>query len=203
MQSEVLSEILIARTRGELLDWNHQPFTNVESRDSIDVLLRTTQQSLVQYSLMADNKANIMITVSSIVLSIALSQSGNSSHKWPLVIICVSSLLALILAILAVLPTIAYPKDASGNPHLQSPSFNLLYFGHFSQLPEQTFCSELERITASGSDLYVTIAKDIYAHGKVLVEKKYLYLRWSYISFLLGAAGGALAFIARLLIGIS
>ena len=185
------------------MDWNHQPFANVDSRDSIDVLLRTTQQSLVQYSLMADNKANIMITVSSIVLSISLSQSGNSPHKWPLVILCISALLALVLAILAVLPTIAYPKDAGGKPHLHSPSFNLLYFGHFSKLTEQTFQSELERITSSKSDLYVTIAKDIHAHAKVLVEKKYLYLRLSYICFLLGAAAGATAFIVKTIIGIT
>ena len=124
---------------GDLLDWNHQPFANVDSRDSTDVLLRTTQQSLVQYSLMADNKSNIMITVSSIVLSISLNQSGNSPHKWPLVIICIPALFALILAILAVLPSIAYPKDASGKPHLQSPSFNLLYFGHFSKLSQPAF----------------------------------------------------------------
>ncbi|MEL7085990.1 MAG: Pycsar system effector family protein [Cyanobacteria bacterium P01_A01_bin.3] len=185
------------------MDWNHQPFANVDSRDSTDVLLRTTQQSLVQYSLMADNKANIMITVSSIVLSISLSQSGNSPHKWPLVIICISALFALILAILAVLPTIAYPKDVNGKPNLNSPSFNLLYFGHFSKLSEQTFQSELERITASSSDLYVTIAKDIHAHAKVLVEKKYLYLRWSYISFLCGAGVGAIAFVVEAVVGIS
>ncbi len=150
---------------------------------------------------MADNKANIMIAASSIVLSISISQADNLVYKLPLLIICVSSLVALMLAILAVLPTMSYPKDKQGKPNRHSPFFNLLYFGHFSRLPQQVFEQELEKMTQSDSKLYSTIAKDIYSHGQVLAQKKYFYLRWSYIAFLAGAAIAAFAFVINVILG--
>src|SRR5216684_8794901 len=54
-----------------------RPFSNVTPRSSIDNLLRTAQQHHVQLSFMADTKASILITISSIVLTIALSRAGD------------------------------------------------------------------------------------------------------------------------------
>jgi len=51
-------------------------FAGVTARTSVDNLLRTAQQHHVSLSLMADTKASILITISSIVLTVALSRSG-------------------------------------------------------------------------------------------------------------------------------
>jgi hypothetical protein len=46
----------------------------VPERNTGDVILRTTQQHHVQLSVMADTKANILITVSSIILTLILGK---------------------------------------------------------------------------------------------------------------------------------
>ena len=51
-----------------------RPFDGVEERSTVDHLIRLVQQHHVQLSAMADTKANIIITVSSIVLTLVLGR---------------------------------------------------------------------------------------------------------------------------------
>jgi len=76
-------------------------FADVQARSSVDNLLRTVQQHHVQLSLMADTKASILITISSIVCTIALSRSGEPNLRPALMTIAVTSLISLLLAIVA------------------------------------------------------------------------------------------------------
>src|SRR5436305_14962917 len=79
-------------------------FEDVHARSSVDNLLRTVQQHHVQLSLMADTKASILITNSSIVLTIALSRSNEAHLRPALLTIAATSLIPLLLPITAVLP---------------------------------------------------------------------------------------------------
>src|SRR5919108_1892112 len=79
-------------------------FVEVAPRNSIDTLLRTTQQHHVQLSVMADTKASILITVSSIVMTIALSRASDPQLRPALLTLAAACLIALVLAIVAVLP---------------------------------------------------------------------------------------------------
>ena len=78
---------------------------DVKSRNSVDHLFRSTQHAQLQFSLMAEAKANMMITVSSVVLTIAVTQFDNHLLRWPFVALTAFTLLALLFAVLAVLPT--------------------------------------------------------------------------------------------------
>ena len=111
-----------------------QPFAGVQARSSVDNLLRTVQQHHVQLSLMADTKASILITISSIVLTIALSRSGDPNLRVALLTLASAALISLLLAVVAVLPTFAAPRFVP-------PDFsrNLLFFGHFASMPEEEF----------------------------------------------------------------
>ena len=154
-----------------------QRFEGVESRSSVDNLLRTVQQHHVQLSTLADTKASLIITISSIVLTIALSRAGDPSLRAALLTLAVACLLALLLAIFAVLPTFA-PRGHG--------SRNLLFFGHFGPLTEDEFLSEMERVMRSDALLYETALRDIYSLGTYLYRKKFRYLRYSYVALLTG-----------------
>ena len=79
-------------------------FARIPERNTGDNLLRTAQQHHVALSGMADTKANIIITVSSIVLTLALGRMGDPELRVSVLILAAFTLVALLLAILAVLP---------------------------------------------------------------------------------------------------
>ncbi|HSP17488.1 MAG TPA: Pycsar system effector family protein [Thermoanaerobaculia bacterium] len=151
-------------------------FRGVKARSSVDNLLRTVQQHHVQLSLMADTKASIVITVSSIIATISLSRSGDPGLRPALLTLAVACLTSLILAIIAVLPTFSKKKG----------SRNLLFFGHFASMTEDEYMRAFEQIIASDDALYEIAVRDIYSLGTYLHRKKYRFLRFSYIALIAG-----------------
>jgi hypothetical protein len=156
-------------------------FSDVHPRASVDQLLRTVQQHHVHLSAMADTKAGLIITISSIVLTIALSRAGDPQLRAALLTLAVACLLALLLAIFAVLPTFA-PRRTRGGIVRR----NLLFFGHFSALTEEEFLDEMEQVIKNDPLLYETALRDIYALGTYLYRKKYRLLRYSYVALVTG-----------------
>ena len=153
----------------------------IESRSSVDNLLRTVQQHHVQLSVMADTKASLLITISSIVLTIALSRSGDPHLRPALLTLAAACLLSLLLAIIAVLPTFAPRSVRKG----RAPR-NVLFFGHFGMLSEEEFIAEVTPILESDAALYDAALRDIHGIGAYLYRKKYRFLRFAYVSLLTG-----------------
>jgi hypothetical protein len=151
-------------------------FLEIEGRPDIGLLLRTAQQHHVQLSVMADTKASILITVSSIVMTIALSRANDPQLRAALLTLAVACLFSLVLAIVAVLPT--FSKGPG--------SRNLLFFGHFATMSEAEFLRSLEQMLVSEGSTYETAARDLYSLGTYLHRKKYRFLRFAYISLLSG-----------------
>ncbi len=158
-----------------------RPFARITPRSSVDNLLRTAQQHHVQLSLMADTKASILITISSIVLTIALSRSGDPQLRPALLTLAGACLISLLLAIIAVLPTFAQPRS-----HRRPTGRNLLFFGHFASMSEEEYLHEMEHILSSDALLYETAVRDIHSLGIYLYRKKYRYLRFAYVALLVG-----------------
>jgi uncharacterized membrane protein YbhN (UPF0104 family) len=73
-------------------------FAAIPERNTSDCLLRTMQQHHVQLSVMADTKANIIITISSIVLTLALGRLGDPLLRHASLTLAGFTLLALLLA---------------------------------------------------------------------------------------------------------
>ena len=151
-------------------------FKDVRGRQSVDTLLRTAQQHHVQLSLMADTKASILITVSSIVLTIALSRSGDPQLRSALLTLAFSCLVSLVLAVVAVLPSFSKTRGRR----------NLLFFGHFSEMSEDEFMHAVEQIVLTDQGIYEAAARDIYSLGVYLHRKKYRFLRYAYVALLTG-----------------
>ncbi|AVP99119.1 hypothetical protein C7S18_18950 [Ahniella affigens] len=159
------------------------PFLGVVERNTADNLLRTCQQHHVQMSTLADTKANIIITVSSIVMSLALGRLNDPTLMASAATLLVFTLLALLLAILAVLPKFRRFKQPDG----PLPSdFNLFFFGHFSGLNLDRFEREVASQLDNDGRIYRAMTRDVYGLGTYLAVYKYPYLRWSYLFFLSG-----------------
>ena len=176
---------------------NH--FENVpEFRTSVDNILRVNHGNQMRLGLMADQKANIMITVASIVFSITIANLDNEVMKWPLLAFAVGSFFSLLFAIFAIIPSTDYPtKKGSKEIDRDSPLFNPLFFGHFAHLPIDEYKEDYAKTLMTDDKVYDAMAGDIYGQGKVLALSKYKYLKWSYSSFLWGMVGAITVFIIQ------
>ena len=182
--------------------WNEEHFTtkenhfdDVPSSTAIDNILRLNQTNIMNLTLMADTKANIMITVSSIVFSVTLSNMDSEILKWPLTFLGVFSMIALIFAIIVILPKTGYPKTHDGDIDRKSPFYNPLFFGHFAHIPLDEFKSEYAQRLEKDSRTYDAVVGNIYGLGRVLATNKFKYLKLSYTSFLIGLVSAMSVFI--------
>ena len=158
-----------------------------ENRTAVDNILRVNHGNQMRLGLMADAKANIMITVTSIVFSVTVANLDNEVMKWPLLAFAFGSFLALLFAIFAIIPNTDYPQvKGSKEIDRESPIFNPLFFGHFAHLDIHEYKEDYAKILMTDDGVYDSMAGDIYGQGKILALKKYKYLKWSYNSFLMG-----------------
>ncbi|MBY0277436.1 hypothetical protein K2Z84_19060 [Candidatus Binatia bacterium] len=175
-------------------------FADVVGRNTLDYALRTVQQTQNDMSSLADTKASIMITVCSIVLTIGISRFDVPSLRWPLALLTGSILIALLCAVLAVLPSFVAPHTRDGSVDVDAPWFNLLFFGHFTELPRDRFEEMLAELARDDARIYGMLARDIYGQGMVLARKKYRLLRWSYLVFFAGISAAAICALVNLFV---
>ena len=179
----------------------HTIFEKVPTdRTALDNILRLNYSNQLRLTLMADTKANIMITVSSIVFSITLANINKDILFYPLMILGLCSVIALVCAIIVIMPSINYPKTSSGHIDRNSEFYNPLFFGHFAHIPIREYKEEYAKRLMTDEMIMDALTGDIYGIGKVIATNKFKYLRFSYISFLIGLAGAVLSFAGQILL---
>ena len=150
-------------------------------------LVRTVQQSHVQLSAMADQKASMLMGATFVIFTITIGQARNGGAPIPLLILGGAAFFSAIFAVLAVLPATRSraPSDHS----------NLLFFGVFSHMKEDDFVEALLARLQSDDTVYRTMARDIHQAGSVLQNKKYRFLAYAYRTLLAGLVASCLAYI--------
>ena len=127
---------------------------------------------------MADNKASMIITAASLVITITLTQFDHL-HLPTILLLVGAGLAAVIFSILAVIPPL----------HI-SDHTNLFYFRSFCDLSEDEFKSRFIDTITDKSKLYDAYLHEIYYLGKHRLTRKYGLVRnglWALLFGLLGA----------------
>src|SRR4051812_5805478 len=165
--------------------------------NEINYLLQQTRVHHMQLSSMADLKANMLITMSSIVVTLAAPRvMADGGLQWPLVMLIVFSLITIVLAAYAVMPKLPFlNRGKHPAPDAKNPHFNLLFFGDFSSMDYPHFVAEMEAALNEPSSVYELQVREIYILGNFLAHTKYRYLRLAYMTFI----GGLLASVVALL----
>jgi len=145
-------------------------------------MLRTTQQHHVQLSLLADQKANILIASNSIILSLTLSRLEVLQGYWCTYSMVAMSIVSIVLALFVVAP-LSLPKR---RPKLKEEQFNSLFFDHFSQLSHEEYQAHMSEIMETPEQVQRAMVKDIYQIGRVLQTRKYPFLKFSSLVFVVG-----------------
>ena len=150
----------------------------------------------MELSALADNKAGIMISVNSIIISVVLTVLLRKLDDQPYLVIptilmIVVNISTIIFAILA-----TRPKIVAGNfteEDIKNRKINMLFFGHFSKMSLEGYQQGIMQMLKEKDYLYESLTKDIYYLGVVL-GKKYKYLRISYTIFMYGLIASVVAF---------
>jgi hypothetical protein len=163
----------------------------------IETMFRISSSNHQRLSDMADNKAHIMITVNSIILSavISLLLRKLTDYEYltiPTFILLSISLLAMTFSILATRPSI--PTGIFKRADVDEKRVNLLFFGNFYRMPLEDYTYGMVKMMEDKEFLYGSLIKDVYAQGVVL-GKKYRLLRIAYNIFMFGLIASVLAFI--------
>jgi len=151
-------------------------------------MIRNAQAIHVRLSAMADQKAAILMAASFVIFTITINQSHGTLPPPPLLVLGGFAFVSAVLTVLAIIPKTTMPKDAP---------VNLLFFGSFTQLPQDEFVDRVIEAMADEETMLRTVAADLYGNGLVLQRKKYRRLEWAYRVFLTGLVASAMVFIAQ------
>jgi hypothetical protein len=164
----------------------------------IETMFRTAYRVQVGLTGLADNKANMMISINGIIISIIIASVAPKldANPWllvPTTLFLLGTLVSIIFAILAARPRV-------GSTHvdihdLQHSKGNILFFGNFHILPESDFLEGMTNLIQDKTVLYESMIRDLYGLGKVL-HKKFALLQVAYTSFMIALILGVTSFIA-------
>ena len=162
----------------------------------IETMFRLTSRNHLTLSGMADTKANIMISVNSIILSILIGSLMQKLDNNPQLIIptytmLVVNVICIIFSILATRPNVTSGRFTRED--IEQNKTNLLFFGNFHQMQRADYQWGMHRLMADGRYLYSSLIDDIFFLGVVL-GKKYKYLRIAYTVFMYGLVLAVISF---------
>ena len=168
---------------------------NLPSR-GIQTMLRLTSSNHLELSSMADQKANILISVNAIIISVILGLLFRKLQDEPYLIIPSSIFLLVSVATIVVSILATRPKLSGGtfsNEDVINRKTNLLFFGNFYKAPFEQYNEAMRRMMMDPNYLYGSLINDIYQLAVVL-GRKYKLIRLAYNIFMYGIVISVVAF---------
>jgi predicted metal-dependent HD superfamily phosphohydrolase len=163
----------------------------------IETMFRITSGNHQRLSDMADNKAHIMISTNSIILSVILSillrkLEDNPHLIVPTLLLLIICVVTMVFSILATRPHV--PPGRFTEEDVTEKRVNLLFFGNFYRMSLPEYEGGMLKMMEDREFLYGSLIKDLYFQGVVL-GRKYRFLRVAYNVFMFGIIAAVLAFI--------
>lgn len=158
----------------------------IPSSATLDYAITTTKSNFASLTANSDQKANIIIAITSLIYTISLGQWNTlqAGYRLGLVILMAFCLIALLLAIISVTPNYKQRKAALNK--LDRNKKNIFFFGHFANMTFEEYYEDMKEVVQSKDELYKEMIKDIYQMGVVLHKEKFTLLFYSYRFFFAG-----------------
>ena len=188
---KVLKKIKSQNTKlNQKLQQEKLPARGVES------MFRLTARNQINLSAIADNKANILISINSIILTVLVSMGIGRVADYPKFIIpgivfLSTCLVTIIFAILSTRPKISSGRFTEDDIH--NKRVNLLFFGNFFRMKMDEYEWAVKEMMKDSNYLYTSMIRDQYSLGKV-IGKKYKLLRVAYTIFMVGLIVSSILF---------
>ncbi len=171
---------------------------------SKETLFRITLRNQVRLTAIADSKANMVIGINALIISIILTVASTNYLQspervieqkivaLPVLLIMIGSLLSVVYAIMAARPKIIRPKSDQKNDFKEKVS--LLFFEVFHAMPQKEYLREIDHLLENKREIYNHLTMDIHNQGKVL-HRKFKLLAISYSIFMYSFIISVVAFL--------
>ncbi|TNJ45201.1 HD domain-containing protein [Tamlana fucoidanivorans] len=171
-------------------------YKNESPERGIQTFYRVALRNHTKLSDIADTKANILLSVNAIIISLVLSNlisklDSNTYLIYPTAIFTFSCVVSMVLSIIATRPNVTsgeFTKEDVANKDV-----NLTFFGNFHKMKLNEFEWAVKELIQDKDYVYNSLTKDLYFLGKVL-ERKYRILRYTYTIFMIGMIISVIAF---------
>jgi HD superfamily phosphodiesterase len=162
----------------------------------MQTMLRLTSSNHIQLSEMADSKANILISVNAIIISVILSVllrklQTDPYLTIPTLIFLAAAVITIVIAILATRPKLN--EGTFVEEDVRNKKTNLLFFGNFHKMSQKDYEDAMRVMMTDADYLYSSMVQDIYHLGTVL-GRKYKLIRLAYTIFMVGIVVSVIAF---------
>jgi hypothetical protein len=172
-----------------------------------ETLFRVSYQHQSKLIQIADYKANMNISLSTMIISgiIAITGYGAVAGKIddfsstlfiPVAGIMLSCLVSLVFAIQAARPKLIMNMNTT-DPSQKS---SLLFFGVIASYTQPAYLEKMKTLLTSENELYEHMTIDLYNQGKIL-KRKYNLLLYSYQVLMYGFVINVILFLALLIAG--
>jgi hypothetical protein len=162
----------------------------------VETMFRSAYRVQMDLTGLADNKANMMISINGIIISIIIAAVAPKldNNPWlllPATVFLIGNLVSIVFAILAARPRVSTePITLQDLEHSQG---NILFFGNFANLREEHFVSGMMDLIQDREVLYETMIRNLHGLGSVL-KKKFALLQVAYTAFMLALILGVASF---------
>ncbi len=161
--------------------------TIADSR-SAQMMFKTALRNHLDLSNLADNKANIMLSVNALIITVAIPLSATYIRQsWyllvPMATLMATCMISMIFATLATRPIKMH--GYTSEERIKSGKSNLFFFGNFYRMTFDEYKAGMEHVIADEAELESTIMRDLYSLGHSL-GRKYNQLRTTYTVFMIG-----------------
>ncbi len=182
-----------------------QKYKDESPERGIQTLYRVALRNHIKLSDIADTKANILLSVNAIIISLVLanliSKLDNPSNRYlilPTIVFVTFSIISMVMSIKATQPSVT--RGEFTEKDLKQKNVNLAFFGNFHKIELNRYKEAFTNLIKNRNDVYDTLTTDLYFLGSVL-DSKYRLLRYTYLVFMIGIIISvitfALAFIYR------
>jgi predicted metal-dependent HD superfamily phosphohydrolase len=163
----------------------------------IETMFRVSSNNHQRLSDMADNKAHIMITTTSIIISVLLSVllrklEDNPHLVMPTLMLLAVCVTTMVFSILSTRPSL--PPGTFTQQDINAKKVNLLFFGNFYRMSFDEYDEGIKKVMNDRDFLYGSLTRDVYSQGIVL-GRKYRLLRIGYNIFMYGVVASVLTFV--------
>ena len=164
----------------------------------VETLFRSAYRVQMDLTGLADNKANMMISINGLIISIIVAAVGPKldANPWllvPTTIFLLGTLVSIVYAILAARPRVhSVPISLEDLEHSNG---NILFFGDFANLSQDDFTSGMIDLIQNKTVVYETMIRNLYGLGSVL-KKKFALLKVAYTAFMIALILGVTSFIS-------
>lgn len=171
-------------------------YKNDSPERAIQSFYRVALKNHIKLSDIADTKANILLSVNAIIISLVLANlisklDTNSYLIYPTAIFTLFCVVSMIMSIIATRPNVTsgqFTKEDVANKEV-----NLMFFGNFHKMELKEYEWAIDELLKDKEYVYSSMTKDLYFLGIVL-ERKYRILRITYTIFMTGIIISVLAF---------